>query len=72
MRIACIEADLPYHGGLLGAHMHDSRATRPGEVDTMIGEWLGVLPSTPARQIHLSGGTDAEVDFVPGSEGHGL
>ncbi len=38
----------------------------------MIGKWLGVLPSTPARQIHLSEETDAEVDFVPGSEGHGL
>ncbi len=61
-----------YHDGLLGAHMHDSCATRPGEVDTMMGKWLGALPSTPTRQIRLGGGADAEVDFVPGSEGHGL
>lgn len=63
---------LPYHGGLLGAHMHDSSATRPGEVDSMIGKWLGALLSTPTRQIRVSGGTGAEVDFVPGSKGHGL
>ncbi len=63
---------LPYHGGLLGAHMHDSRATRPSEVDTMIGNWLGVLLSTSDRQIRLSGGTDAEVDFVPGAKEHDL
>jgi hypothetical protein len=61
-----------YHGGLLGAHMHDSRATRSGEVNTMIGKRLGALLSTPTRQIRLSGQTDAEVDFVPGSRGHGL
>jgi hypothetical protein len=63
---------LPYHGGLLSAHMHDSLATRPSEVDTMIGKWLGVLLSTSDRQIRLSGGTDAEVDFVPGAKGHDL
>jgi hypothetical protein len=38
----------------------------------MIGEWLGALPSTPTHQIHLCGRTDAEVDLVPGSKGHGL
>ena len=37
----------------------------------MIGKWLGALPSTPSHQIRLSGGTDAEVDLVPGSKGHG-
>ena len=63
---------LRYHGGLLGAHMHDSRATRPGEVDTMIGNWLRALLSTPARQIRLGGETDAAADFVPGAKGHGL
>ena len=63
---------LPYHGGLLSAHMHDSPAMRPGEVDTMIGKWPGSLLSTPARRIRLSGGTDAEVDFVPGARGNGL
>ena len=42
---------LPYHGGLLSAHMQDSPATRPGEVETMIGKWLGPDLSTPARQI---------------------
>ncbi len=34
-----IEVRLPYHGGPLGAHMHDPSATRPGEVDTMTGKW---------------------------------
>jgi hypothetical protein len=63
---------LPYHGGLPGAHMHDSCVTRPDEVGTMIGKWLSALLSTPTRQIHLSGATDGEVDFVPGSKGHGL
>jgi hypothetical protein len=63
---------LPYHGGLLSAHMQDSPATRPGEVDTMIGKWLGPDLSTPAGQIRLSGGTDAEVDFVPGAKGDDL
>ena len=38
----------------------------------MIGKWLAALLSTPARQIRLSGGPDAEVDFVPGAKGHGL
>ena len=38
----------------------------------MIGKWLGALLSTPTRQIRLSGGTGAEVDFVPGFKGHGL
>ena len=38
----------------------------------MIGKWLGVLLSTPARQIRLSGATDAEADFIPGAKGHGL
>ena len=38
----------------------------------MTGKRLGALLSTPTRQIRLSGGTDAEVDFVPDSEGHGL
>lgn len=38
----------------------------------MIGKWLGALLSTPTRQIRVSGGTGAEVDFVPGSKGHGL
>jgi hypothetical protein len=38
----------------------------------MIGKWLGTLLSTPTRQIRLSGGTDAEVDFVLDSKGHGL
>ena len=33
----------PYHRGLLGTHMHDSSATRPGEVNSMIGKWLGAL-----------------------------
>ena len=63
---------LRYHGRLLGAHMHDSRVTRPGEVDTMIGKWLGAMLSTPASQIRLSGGTDADVDFAPGAKGYGL
>jgi hypothetical protein len=63
---------LPYHGSLLGTHMHDSPVTRPGEVDTMIGKWLAAQLSTSARQIRVSGGTDAEVDFVPGSKGYGL
>jgi L-ascorbate metabolism protein UlaG (beta-lactamase superfamily) len=72
MRIACIEADLPYHSGPLGAHMHDPSTTRPGEVGTMIGKWLGALLSTPTRQIYLSGETDAEVDLMQGSRGHGL
>ena len=30
----------------------------------MIGKWLGALLSTPTRQIRVSGGTGAEVDFV--------
>jgi hypothetical protein len=60
---------LPYHGGLLSAHMQDSPATRPGEVDTMIGKWLGPDMSMPTRQIRPSGGTDAEVDLVPGVKG---
>ena len=38
----------------------------------MIGRWLGVLLSTLLRQILVDGGTDAEVDFAPGSKGHGL
>ena len=38
----------------------------------MIGKWLGALLSTPTRQIRVSGGTDAEVDFVPDFKGHGL
>ena len=38
----------------------------------MIGKWLGALLSTPTRKIRVSGGTDAEVDFVPDFEGHGL
>ncbi len=38
----------------------------------MIGNWLGVLPSTSDRQIRLSGGTDAEVDFFPGAKEHDL
>ena len=38
----------------------------------MIGKWLGALLSTPTRQIRVSGGTDPEADFVPGSKGHGL
>jgi hypothetical protein len=38
----------------------------------MIGKWLGVLLSRPARQIRLSGRMDAEADFVPGAKGHGL
>jgi hypothetical protein len=38
----------------------------------MIGKRLDTLLSTPARQIRLSGQTDGEVDFVPGSKGHGL
>jgi hypothetical protein len=63
---------MSYHGDLLAAHMHDSSATRPGEVDGMIGRWLGALPSTPTRQIRVSGETDAEADFVPRSKGHGL
>lgn len=63
---------LPYHGNLLGTHMHDSLATRPSEVNTMIGKWLGVLLSTLLRQIRVSGGTDAEADFVPDPKGHGL
>ena len=63
---------LPYHGSLLGTHMHDYLAMRPSEVNTMIGKGLGVLLRTLLRQIHVSGGTDAEADFVPGSKGHGL
>ena len=38
----------------------------------MIGKWLAAQLSTPGRQIRVSGGTDAEVDFVPGSKGYGL
>jgi len=38
----------------------------------MIGKWLGVLLSTSDRQFRLSGGTDAEVDFVPGAKEHDL
>ena len=38
----------------------------------MIGEWLGALPTTPTHQIHRCGRTDAEVDLVPCSKGHGL
>ncbi len=38
----------------------------------MIGKWLGVLLSTLLRQVCVSGGTDAEADFVPGAKGHGL
>jgi hypothetical protein len=63
---------LRYHGRLLGAHMHDYCATRPGEVDTMIGTWPGALLSTPTHQNRLSGETDGAVDFVPGAKGHGL
>jgi hypothetical protein len=63
---------LPYHGGLLSAHMQDSPTTRPGAVDTMIGKWLGPALSTPTRQIRPSGGTDAEVGFVPGAKGDDL
>jgi hypothetical protein len=37
----------------------------------MIGKWLGALLSTPTRQIHVSGETNAEVDFVPDSRGYG-
>ena len=38
----------------------------------MIGKWLSALPSTPTRQIHLSGATGGEVDFAPDDKGHGL
>jgi hypothetical protein len=38
----------------------------------MIGKWLGPDLSTPAGQIRLSGGTGAEVDFVPGAKGDDL
>jgi hypothetical protein len=38
----------------------------------MIGKWLGAPLSTPTRQIRVSGGTDAEADFVPGSKGQCL
>jgi len=38
----------------------------------MIGKWLSALLSTPTRQIRVSGGTDAAVDFVPDFKGHGL
>jgi hypothetical protein len=67
-----INVRLSYQGGVLGAHMHDSRATKPSEVDTMVGKWLGVLLSTSDRQIRLSGRTDAEVDCVPGAKEHDL
>lgn len=50
---------MPYHGGPLGAHMHDPSATRPGEVDTMIGKWLGALLSRPSHQIRLGRGMNA-------------
>ena len=66
-----IEAHLPYHGGLLGAHMHDPSATRPSEVGSMIGNWLGTLLSRPAHQIRLSEATNAEVDLVPAAKGQG-
>lgn len=61
---------LSYQGGLLGAHMHDPSANRPGEVRTMIGKWLGAPLSTSSDQIHLCGRPDAEVDLVPRSKGH--
>jgi hypothetical protein len=38
----------------------------------MIGKCLGPDLSTSARRIRLSGGTDAEVDFVQGATGDGL
>ena len=38
----------------------------------MIGKCLGALLSTPTRQIRVSGGTRAEVDFVPDFKGRGL
>lgn len=60
-----IEVRLPYHNGLLGAHMHDPSATRPGEVDTMTGKWLGAPLGTPSHQVRLSRGTGTEVDLVP-------
>jgi hypothetical protein len=65
-----IEVCHSYHGGLLGAHMHDPSATRPGEVHTMIGMWLGAPLSTPSDQIRLWGRPDAEVDSVSRSKGH--
>jgi hypothetical protein len=37
----------------------------------MIGKWLAALLSTSACRIRLSGGPDAEVDFVPDAKGHG-
>jgi hypothetical protein len=37
---------LRYHGGLLGTHMRELSVSSPGEVDTMIGKWLGALLST--------------------------
>jgi hypothetical protein len=36
----------------------------------MIGKWLGALLSTPTHQIHLCGGTNAEMDLILGSHGH--
>lgn len=56
MRISGIEVREPYHGGPLGAHVHDPSATRPGEVDTMIGKSLGALLSRPSHQIRLGRG----------------
>jgi hypothetical protein len=66
-----IEVRLPYHGHLLAAHMHDPSATRPGEVDTMIGIWLGALLSTRSHWIGLSGVPDSEAGIVPRVKGHG-
>ena len=61
----------PYQGAPLGAHMNDPSATRPDEVGTMTGKWLGALLSTPPHQFRLIDGTDAKVHLSPRSEGHG-
>lgn len=37
----------------------------------MTGKRLGAPLSMPKHQIRFGGGTDAEVDLVPGSKGHG-
>lgn len=64
-----IEAHPPYHGGLLGAHMHGPSQLNQARLDAMIGTWLCWLPSTPGHRIRLSGGTDAGMDLAPGSGG---
>ena len=49
---------LRYHDDVLGAHMYDPSPTRPAEVDHD-RQVARCSADTPARQIRLSGGTDA-------------